>query len=183
MEKLRDVHVAGEDRPARPGVDLARAGVGERAAGEAQRGLRVHRHIADPDVGAALRHHLELERALAFRRDAYRHLFAVDLRFAEELVLVRNAGRELRRAELHPRVPFGGEAESFAVHVVAVRDLEAHLHPALHRARAEAERLLRLEQLVILLEELRERRRGERPHEQSDEKLFHVPVSAATQSR
>src|SRR5207253_1950326 len=50
----------------------------------------------------------------------------------------------------------GGEAEALAVHVVAVGDLEGDFYVArIERARRDAERLVRVEQL-LLAEELRE---------------------------
>ena len=127
---------------------------GARRRGEAQRGLRLHRHVADADVRAALRSHLQVQGTRALRRDADAHLLAIDLHLAEELVLVRDARRELGLAEACVRA-LRIEAEALAVHVVAVGDGEMHLdRTVVQRARREAERLLRLEQLVALAEEL-----------------------------
>src|SRR6185295_9959157 len=99
------------------------------------------------------------------------HLLAVDLLLAEELVLVRDALRELGLAEARA---LRLEAEALAVHVVAIGDGEAHLERrVVGRARREAEGLLRLEQLHAA--------EGEREHQ--DEARHPGRVSVATQSR
>jgi hypothetical protein len=94
-----------------------------------------------------------------------------------------SAGGKLLRTELHLRIPLGAEAELVAVHVVAVGDRERDVDAALRGARAEAEGLLRLEELLVLAEELRQRGNREGKQEQPGEEPLHALVSAATQSR
>src|SRR6185436_2824118 len=88
-----------------------------------------------------------------------------------ELVLVRDALRKLGPAQ-----PLPVEAEALAIHVIAIGDLEAHFDCAVQRARGEAERLFRLQEVL--------RARRAREEQQQNEDAKHQPaVSAATQSR
>jgi hypothetical protein len=108
-----------------------------------------------------LRSHFEIEVSRGFDGHADAHLLAIDLLLTEELVLVHDAGRKLGLAQAGARCL---EAEAIAVQVVAVGDRETHFdRPALERARREAERLLRLEQVIGRTAELelRQRRRAE----------------------
>ena len=90
--------------------------------------------------------------------------------------LVRNAGWQLRLPELC--LPFGAEAQTIAVEVVAVRDGEAHLYGAvIDRARGKAERLLGVEQIGGAGAMSADQQREE------EEECFQALVSAATQSR
>src|SRR6185503_12828583 len=120
----------------------------------------------------------EIEASRGLHRNADARRAAVDLHLAEELVLVRDALRQLGRAQAGA---LGGETKALAVQVVAVGDGEIDLDRARHRARAEAERLLRLEQLVGFPEKLRRRRRPDGEKSAEKENPFHVLVSAATQ--
>src|SRR5262249_2523122 len=97
-------------------------------------------------IGAALRDHFEIQcTARTLGRDADAYFLAVDLRLAEELVLVGDALRKLGLAE---RGALRLEAEALAVQLVAVRDCEAHFDGITRGLRGEAERLLRLEKIL-----------------------------------
>jgi hypothetical protein len=154
--------------------------------GELYGGARLHRHVAHAGVGAALRSHLEVEPPFALHRKTDSHVLAVDLRLAEELVLVGEAARELRCAQAHHRVAVGGELEALAIQVIAVGDGEGHFDArGVEGARREAERLLGFEKVVGAPAELELRRRGsgERQAKQECKETVQVLVSAATQSR
>ena len=129
LEQRGDVEVARRERHAR--------GPAPRGANEARRSVavRLHRHVAHADVGAALRGHNELQRIARARLDRHAdaHFLAVGLRVAEELVLLAHARRELGLAEA--RI-LGGELEALAVQVIAVGDGELHFHRIARRARA-----------------------------------------------
>jgi hypothetical protein len=132
LEQALDVEIARKDRKPRHGIDPGRRLAHARAlldprGGELKRCARFHRHVAHAGVGASLRHHLEVEAALALDREADPHALAVHLRLAEEVVLMRKASRKLGRPQLHRRVTLGGELEALAVQVVAVGDGEGHL--------------------------------------------------------
>jgi hypothetical protein len=168
------------DSPARRLADACHAG------GNAQAGRRLHRHVAHADVGTALRGDLQVEAPFALDRNENAHGLAIDLHLAKELVLVRDAGRKLGGAELHLRVAFGGELEPLPVHVVPARDVEADFHSrSVERAGGEAERLLRLQQIVGAAAELelREGRQGQQQARKQKEDSLQDPVSPATQAR
>src|SRR5581483_1157237 len=141
-------------------------------------------------VRASLRGHRELDAAgvAAFDRQPDANLLAVSLLLAEELVLVRDALRKLRRPELD-RGRLGGEAEPVAVQVIAVRDGVAHLDGrGVESARGELERLVRIEQAVGVqlgrgVRDRREKKQREKRQREERELAQHHVVSAATQSR
>ena len=151
---------------------------------ELDRRLALHRDVAHADIGATLRGHRQIQLiAGAFHRHADRDLLAVGLDLAEELVLLLDPGRELRRAEPGLRGRIRGEPEPFAVHVVALGDRETHFHGMrVQRARRHAERFFGLEQVV----RARRRDAGRQPTTAAGGGEIYACgslVSAATQSR
>src|SRR5690606_9863015 len=89
------------------------------------------RRVAEPEIGAALQAHRQVERPDTGRarvRQLDLERAAVDLLLAEELVAVDLASREHGRAERRAGRP-GLEPELLAIEVVAVDDVEAHAEP------------------------------------------------------
>jgi hypothetical protein len=109
--------------------------------------------------------------------DVYR--LAVGLRVTEELVGLALTRGQFCRAELGV---LSLEAESLAIHVIAVRNLEADLDRVRRQGtRRKAERLLGLEQ--ILLRQRRGRHARECEPQEQDSRHWAGWVCAATQSR
>jgi hypothetical protein len=141
---------------ARPGEHPGRSIAAHRACGQRcqpQLGLLLVGHIAHADIRAALRQRCELYRRHAhvseLKRQHDAEAATISLDLAEEFVAVLLACRKLRLAGPHV---WGAEreAELVPVHVVAGRDLVAHLDRArVLQPGGEVERLVRLEQLRL----------------------------------